>query len=119
MPLRIALGKTLAPSGFYVSYRRSANKLLENYIILKYGTLKMGAPPDPKLCPVALFLKQVKKGQAGTHGVRARGGLGGNVSPEPPIIRFRPGFGALCPTPRGGSANGALAAGPQRPHQTY
>ena len=79
----------------------------------------MGAPPDPKLCPVALFLKQVEKGQAGTHGVRARGGLGGNVSPEPPIIRFRPGFGALCPTPRGGSANGALAAGPQRPHQTY
>ena len=94
-------------------------KLFENYIILKYGTLKMGAPPDPKLCPVALFLKQVEKGQAGTHGVRARGGLGGNVSPEPPIIRFRPGFGALCPTPRGGSANGALAAGPQRPHQTY
>ena len=86
---------------------------------MKYGTLKMGAPPDPKLCPVALFLKQVEKGRAGTHGVRARGGLGGNVSPEPPIIRFRPGFGALCPTPRGGSANGALAAGPQRPPKTW
>ena len=55
-------------------YRRLA-KLFENYIILKYGTLKMGAPPDPKPCPVALFLKQVEKGQAGTHGVRARGGL--------------------------------------------
>ena len=34
---------------------------------------------------------------------------------EPPIIRVRLEFGAVCPTRRGGSANGALAGEPQLP----
>ena len=38
---------------------------------------------------------------------------------EPPIIRVRLGIGALCPTGRDGSANGASGAEPQLPPQTY
>ena len=38
---------------------------------------------------------------------------------EPPIIRVRLEIGALCPTGRDGSANGASGAEPQLPPQTY
>ena len=105
-------------SRFYGPYRRLA-KRFAIYIILKSGTLAVGRPRDPKLAPVALFFSQVKKGRPGSYAGRVRRGLGAKVRREPPIIRVRLGIGALCPTGRDGSANGASGAEPQLPPQTY
>ena len=71
---------SVCASEFRPHYRRPARRL-EVYIELKNGTLKVGAPPDPQLGPVALFLKQVEKGPAATRRVRARGGGGGQSGP--------------------------------------